>query len=413
MPSTTRSTLRFGLLVHFAFFLTGIATVLIGQVLPIISRRFALDDLQAGYFFPAQFAGSIAGTVLSTWFSRAGRLPEATALGCLAMAGGIGLMAAPGFELCLAGFLLNGIGIGLILPSANLLVIETHEGNTASALAVMNFCWGVGAIVSKPFVDAFAGDVEFRAVSLLLALPLAIAGILIHFGRPGQIRKSGEADDIAEGHIPIWRRPLAWAIAAFNFVHLGFESGMGGWLTTYAERVDPAGGTFYGISPTVVFFLMFVAGRGIAPAMLRMVSVDRLLTVSLATVAAGALITVVADSMQGLIVGAAISGLGTSAIFPTNVSRFSTRLGPEAARNATPFFVSGTLGAAVVTWLIGFVSNSTGSLQSGMYMLAGAAGVLIALHIAIILTAGPSSDTRLQDRVSEDTREGHHQDRHA
>jgi hypothetical protein len=35
-------------LLHFVFFLSGIATVLIGQVLPVLSGKFELSDLQSG-----------------------------------------------------------------------------------------------------------------------------------------------------------------------------------------------------------------------------------------------------------------------------------------------------------------------------------------------------------------------------
>ena len=41
------------ILLHIVFFVSGIATVLIGQVLPILSAGFALNDLQASFFFPA------------------------------------------------------------------------------------------------------------------------------------------------------------------------------------------------------------------------------------------------------------------------------------------------------------------------------------------------------------------------
>ena len=52
-------------LLHFVFLLSGIATILIGQVLPMITKRFSLNDLEAGNFFPAQFSGSILGTFLT------------------------------------------------------------------------------------------------------------------------------------------------------------------------------------------------------------------------------------------------------------------------------------------------------------------------------------------------------------
>src|SRR4051794_18985562 len=101
---------------HGTFFLSGIVTVLIGQVLPIFAKRFSLGDLELSYFFPAQFSGSLAGTLVSSWFGRRDRYFAATALGGLLMASGILLMNVPVFGVCLLGFCVNGLGIGMTLP---------------------------------------------------------------------------------------------------------------------------------------------------------------------------------------------------------------------------------------------------------------------------------------------------------
>jgi fucose permease len=50
------------ILLHVGFLLIGIITVLLGQVLPILSARLALNDQEAGWFFIAQFSGSLLGT---------------------------------------------------------------------------------------------------------------------------------------------------------------------------------------------------------------------------------------------------------------------------------------------------------------------------------------------------------------
>jgi fucose permease len=183
-------------------------------------------------------------------------------------------------------------------------------------------------------------------------------------------------------NIPIWTMPLAWAIALFNFIHVGFESGMGGWLTTYTDRLANEHFTNW-LSPTLLYFVFFVVGRGVAPAMFRFLNENKMLMGGLLTVLAGMILTVVAGTVLLLGIGAAIAGFGTSWIFPTNVSRFSKTFGPTATRRATPLFVCGTLGAASATWLIGFVSNQTGNLQYGMYVLVGSIVLLTMLQIGI------------------------------
>jgi hypothetical protein len=53
-------------------------------------------------------------------------------------------------------------------------------------------------------------------------------------------------------------------------------------------------------------------------------------------------------------------------------------------RRATPLFLSGTLGATSITWLIGFLSQRLGDLRSGMYLLA--ASIILLIVIQSILT---------------------------
>jgi fucose permease len=382
MPQTQN--VRFvKILLHIIFFLSGITTVLIGQVLPILARHFVLNDLQSGYFFPAQFAGSLIGTFFTSRFARRNNYMAATMLGGISMACGLMLMNFDSFGFCLIGFLINGLGIGLTLPSINMMILELNPERSASALSVLNFCWGVGAIISKPFVDLFSTADDIGLTTVLLAAPLLVFSMLLRLAA-GQMYNPSVIESepgAAENH-PIWRMPIAWAIALFNFIHVGFESGMGGWLTTYTDRVEGEP-LLHWVSPTLLYFLFFVIGRGAAPILFRYLNENKMLFLGLAIVLTGIVFTLSAHSVIYLSAGASVAGFGTSWIFPANVSRFSKTFGPSATRRATPFFICGTLGAASVTWLIGFLSNQTGDLRSGMYVLVVSIVLLIILQIVL------------------------------
>jgi MFS family permease len=69
------------------------------------------------------------------------------------MACGVLLMNVDSFAVTLVAFAVNGVGIGLTLPAINMTILELSPVKTASALSILNFCWGVGAIICKPFVD--------------------------------------------------------------------------------------------------------------------------------------------------------------------------------------------------------------------------------------------------------------------
>ncbi|HMQ03183.1 MAG TPA: MFS transporter [Pyrinomonadaceae bacterium] len=390
-----KSSRTLSVLLHIVFFVSGIATVLIGQVLPILATSFSLSDLEAGYFFPAQFSGSVAGTLMTSWFGRRNRFKQASMVGSVAMAAGIMAMNLPDYYGCLAGFVLNGMGIGLTLPAVNLLVLELNPIRSGSALSVLNFCWGLGAILCKPFVDLTSTRTDILLTSVILFLPLAVcACLLLLVSEPVRSPRERTSSNDPEGpSFPIWTTGLAWTIALFNFVHVGFESGIGGWLTTYSERVEGSA-VVHLFSPTFLYFLFFVVGRGMAPLFFRVLSEDRLIFLNLGLMLTGSYLVLTAEGLTALAIGSSIAGFGASSVFPTNLSRFARIFGPTATRRATPLFISGTAGAAAVTWMIGFFSDTTGTLRAGMFVLLGCVLVLLVLQIALSIAVKRKSKSQ-------------------
>jgi hypothetical protein len=130
--------------------------------------------------------------------------------------------------------------------------------------------------------------------------------------------------------------------------------------------------------------VFFVVGRGVAPLFFRFLNENKMLFLGLLTILLGMGILLSAESVFLLSVGASVAGFGTSSIFPTNMSRFTTTFGASASRRAMPFFICGTLGAAFTTWFIGYVSSrNANDLRSGMFILLGSVVVLIILQIVL------------------------------
>ena len=368
-------------LLHFGFLASGTVTVLIGQILPILSNRLALNDTQAGYFFIAQFFGSITGTFLTQPIVRRFGFGGATVFGFLAMMIGVLGLNSDDWIFCLAAFVVTGFGIGITLPSINMLTVELNPSNVTPALNFLNFFWGVGAIFCKPFIDLFGTPTSIFQPTAILAVLLFVNGITIFFAsRRSEPRQSFEQTE-SKNYTPIWTTATAWLIALFNFIHVGFESGIGGWITTYAARLPNQSDGFLWLSPTFAYFLFFVLGRLVAPIYSRFLHENKMLLLSLLTTTFGVCVLLIGDTLGILVIGAAIAGFGTSSIFPTNMARFTKTFGATATRRATPLFICGTLGAALTTWLIGYISTNYNDLRFGMIVLLGSCLFLICLQV--------------------------------
>src|SRR5271157_347294 len=109
---------------QIAFLPTGILTTLLGPMLPILIARWTMNDTQAGDLFLVQFLAMLVGVQLSgVLLARFGFRP-AFLLGLLLMAGGVSTIYMGSLWLGLVSVAANGLGLGLIIPSDNLLIAE-------------------------------------------------------------------------------------------------------------------------------------------------------------------------------------------------------------------------------------------------------------------------------------------------
>ncbi len=186
-----------------------------------------------------------------------------------------------------------------------------------------------------------------------------------------------------EPETPIWTTATAWLIAIFNFVHIGIESSVAGWITTYESRL-PQTKTDGLISAALVFFLFLVLGRALAPLFFRLLRENAVLFCSLLVMTIETILILWRQNFAFLITGAAFLGFGSSLVFPTNMSRFIKIFGAQSTNNATPIFILGSLGGASMTWFIGFTSTAFNNLRAGLTVIFIACLLLIVLQAALI-----------------------------
>jgi MFS transporter, FHS family, glucose/mannose:H+ symporter len=362
-----------------AFFIIGIATLLLGQILPTLSARLHLTDAKAGTLFLAQFSGSLLGNFVSTYVAKRHGFTYTALLGLLLMILGLPGINAAQFEFCWLGILIYGFGLGVAIPSINMLTIETTEARLqASAVNLINFSWGVGAICSQPFVAALTRDGDLIRVTVLLIGSLIVLAVLFFWAARGLQAKSRPSEEQGLPETRIWRRPAAWLFVAFGFFVVSIEGGLGGWLTTYTEYLNNAGLQTFNL--TVVYFSFFVLGRGIASIVSRRVSDNNLILFCSVTLLVGIVLLVFNEAF---VPGAAVAGLGSSAIFPTHMARFARVFGESANLQAAPIFIAGTSGAAAVSTLVGLVSSAFGGLRYGILVVLVSGVSIIILHFLI------------------------------
>ncbi len=170
-------------LLFAGFVLSGIATTIVGPMLPIFIKRWSLDDGQAGLFpmiqflfpmiqFLAAFGGSVGSGAIAAW---RGYRP-ALVLGYALMGGGLAFLNADAHRVALAATAAFGLGYGLITPGTNLFVAELGGAKSASLLNQLNFAWGAGAMACSALM---ALAVKRNGLNLLLTGTAIFGGVLV------------------------------------------------------------------------------------------------------------------------------------------------------------------------------------------------------------------------------------------
>ncbi len=351
---------------HAAFVLTGTVTTLLGPLLPVLAARWSLDDAQAGYFFTAQFAGSMAGVAVSgTLVSRTG-FQVALSVGLAVMAlgvGGLGLAAWPGALLSVGCY---GVGLGIAIPSTNLFVAEAAPNRRSAALNILNLAWGVGAVLAPPVFAWFAARQRADAFifGLAAALVAAMVGIVL-LASPTDGAERREVQPTLSLSEPLrwWRSPVFLVFGALFFVYVGTENALAGWVALYAQRLEASPAA---ASTPAFFWAALLVGRALAPALLRWLGEAWLLQTGLVVAALGVVLLLGATTRTGVMLSTSVCGLGLATVFPTTIAQLSREFAGASARAAAAAFALAGLGGATLPWLVGAWSTNAGSLRAGL-----------------------------------------------
>ncbi len=359
-------------LMHFSFVLTGLGTALLGPILPLLTRQWHLLDAQSGLLLLAQFCGSFAGGV-----SVSRHLRRSLLTGLFAAAAGFGLFAvAPGLTTACIGLFLGGFGLGQIIASTNIIAGRRYTEHRGSALALLNFSWSFGAMLSPLLAAWLLPRFALRGMLECFAALFMVAALAM------TVEIGGTPEEIGAAETPTESKRLGWGVflyfAGLLVLYGGLETCLSGWLTTYALRY---GDKTLAISEytTLLLWMALTAGRaGSSVVMLRIgektvqrwgMALAVLFTAGLAT----------AHSAMGIAVFAVLLGFSLAPFFPSTFAMLMAEK-PVARQAGIVLAVSG-LGAAALPWLMGVVSTRTGSLQVALALPLAAAILLLVMSL--------------------------------
>lgn len=362
--------------VFFYFFIGGIATVMLGPLLPALIARWQIQDAQAGTLFTATFVGQTCGAWFATRNLRASVLYGAglTAIGCALMAWANFGMAH--IALCLVGF-----GLGAGLTAGNIIVGTAIPTSRTRLIAMLNVAWGVGAIACSLLVRACGpGRVQLFFWLLSACLTLA-AAFAVALPRAARVATTAEILNARETkrELPLPLVPLLlFAVAMLLFI--GIENALGGWLPTYGVR---ASSTLLASSIALYFWVAEMTGRMLLAGLTSLMGETTLYcgSVALLIVTEASLILVKHPGTAEVVALTILSGLALAPIYPLILSFFLARTGNHPRLG--PVFAVASVGGAILPWLTGAISTQFHGLRAGLMVPALGAVLLLLLSGSI------------------------------
>lgn len=357
----------------------GIATVLGGPLLPMLSARLALTDAQSGAIFTAQFAAATVGSILSSQFRR-----RAVVLGYLAMAAGMAALTLGSYPAALAGFALIGLGVGSAVTATNLIFGTAYPEQRAALLARVNVCWGAGAILCPQLVATAEHLHQVRAFTGVLCLAgLSIVALLHPLSRNASqehTEDTPQSGPITASIFLVFSLTLA--------LYIGLETCLAGWVATYAHRfaaLTPAQASML----VSAFWLSILLTRLALGFCLRVLSELAVMMVALGCIFAGILLLLSPHAFLRDLPATALCGVGCAPIFPVTVGRLLARIGQS--RHSGWIFALCGCGGAVLPWAMGFTSTHLHSLRVAFAVPVAAAFAILLLVLLERLLPSASS----------------------
>ncbi len=368
-------------LLFAGFVLSGIATTIIGPMLPIFIRRWSLDDGQAGLFSTIQFLAALGGTLASSAIATWWGYRPALVLGYALMGGGLASLDANTHDVALAATAAFGLGYGLITPGTNLFVAELGGAKSASLLNQLNFAWGAGAMACSPLI---ALALKRNGLAVLLAGTAVFGAILVvgllfvSFG----VQQHKRDPSVAGTASPVIGLGVTIALAAMFFIYVAMENGVGIWSAEYARRIAKGITSMTTLAP-MFFYAGLASGRGAAPQILRFMHERKIVLGALSLTAAATTLLIASRSLPIATVAVFLAGLGCASVYPIYIAWLSRWYGARAKQIGGVLFALASLGGSAGPGLIGVVSKFSGSLRVGLLVPLACAAILIFLVLSL------------------------------
>ncbi|MBS4535521.1 MFS transporter [Clostridium sp. D2Q-14] len=359
----------------FVFVVTGLYSMAIGPLLPLISNEYGLNDTISGGLISAHQAGNlIAGFIAGVLPLYLGRKKAIIFLCSFAIVGFLTIILTGNPILLILGFLFTGLSRGSSSNFNNTVVNEVSN-SSPSALNFLHSIFAIGALLSPFLIIActnVAGDIGWKIAAGIFILLLTISILLFSRMKIEEFDKETKNTKISYEFLKKWR---FWISAGIFFFYLCAESAITGWIVKYFIDSNIMT-TEYAQILSSILWMVILAGRLTCTFIGDRVSKKSLLLMQ--SIGTAIFYLLLLSTQNVVTITIAIIGLGFSmaGIYPTTVSSVGDTIKSYPMAMGV-LLVIGGIGAIIMPTITGALSDTFG-------ILAGMSAIIVAIILMII-----------------------------
>lgn len=356
-----------------AFFILGSVIASLGPTLPDLAAAVGRNPGSLGFLFSVRSLGYLTGSLVGGYLYERIRGHRVMSTSLIVLALSLGLIPRNALLLPLVLLLYAaGAGLGALDIGSNTLLARVHRKNRGPYLNGMYLLAGIGSMLTPLYLSQVSFRLDYWGLGVLSVLAAAWLAFT-----PSPSRENPDRESQNQG----LNQSLLVIFCLLAFLFIGIEISYGGWIFTYAQRIELDGPN----SPyllTSLFWLSITAGRLIAIPVSSVLKPSRNVLLLLGGgVLSSTLTALLPDSPAAVWLGTAGIGLSLSAIFPTTFHLVRT-ISPLPEKSYGLVWASGSLGGMFLPWLSGELFTRVGPISLMTIILIS---WLTALSLFIIL----------------------------
>lgn len=288
-----------------------------------------------------------------------------------------------GFDFAFTFFML---GYGITVLPLNMYVSAIEPKRKANVLMILHLSFAIGALIGPKFISLLVtAGVSWHYVMVMTSLPFI--ALTLQYIRTPSSDIGKKLADLSPSLDSIKKNSFGFLPLLFILVYMAgqtWEFGIGTWFSIFSNASKGLTANESAVYLTL-FYFMYPIFRIIFAKIIHHLNLAHVLLFAFLSTAVFILLGIVTSSL----VFYALTGIGTSLMYPATMSLMQEAFGDHASRRIGSISMIGGLIQYVAIWLVGLMSDQWGMLIGFntllLYPLIGGIAI-VAIHKILLHT---------------------------